>query len=437
MLQNHAQSLLRNAVISAKNGEYKLAEQYLDRVFAATDDHDTLAEAWYRLSEITSDPAEKRKMVENALSHNMTHAQARRSLAILDGKIKSEEVVDPDALPAAPQEDVKADAQRFTCPKCGGRMVYSPDGRSLVCEFCARDENLSSTGGKGADEQDFFAAMATVRGHSKPVARQVFHCQGCGAEFILPPGVISATCAYCASPHVVSLAETRALLDPDAIIPHVFDQRRAIRILVDWVRQHEFTPQGKVIPPRGFYLPVWTFDVGGSIDYRGESEPDEIDVVLLQQPSPGREQGSYPVLVDDLSIPASSKLERRVEPLIATYDLRQAKPYDPRYLSDWPAEVYDVPLADASLAARSQAYARYKKILPQKFAHLENFKMSSANLAIDSYKLLLLPLWMTVVPYEDKEYVVLVNGQTGTVQGEVPPGAQKSIKGWLSNLLDA
>ena len=39
----------------------------------------------------------------------------------------------------------------------------------------------------------------------------LFHCKGCGAEFILPPDVISTNCAYCDSPYVVSLEKSREL----------------------------------------------------------------------------------------------------------------------------------------------------------------------------------------------------------------------------------
>jgi len=153
-------------------------------------------------------------------------------------------------------------------------MSFSPDGQTLVCDFCAAGNTIAEDD-EEAQERDFFTAMATLRGHSKPVAKKVFHCEGCGAEFLLAPDSISATCAYCASPHVVHHGETRDLLDPDAIIPHEFNQREAVEILVNWVKENKFTPQGRVLPPRGFYVPVWTFDIGGSISYSGERKISE------------------------------------------------------------------------------------------------------------------------------------------------------------------
>ena len=80
---------------------------------------------------------------------------------------------------------------------------------------------------------------------------QVFHCEGCGAEFILPPNQISSSCVYCGSPHVVNLEKTKELLAPDGIIPHAFNQKRAIKLLIEWVEGNEIKPEKQVELPRG------------------------------------------------------------------------------------------------------------------------------------------------------------------------------------------
>jgi hypothetical protein len=203
-MDDYAKDILRRGIIEAKSGSKELARRYLDRALYASGEHDALAEGWFWMSQVLDDPAEKRKALESCLSHDLRHSRARRALAILDGKLKADEIVDPDKLPPAPEGLRKADADRFMCPKCGGRMAYSPDGGSLVCEYCTRNQGLGLTS-QTAEEKDFIAAMATLKGHGKPLQEQVFHCKGCGAEFILPSKLISAACMYCGSPHVVSL----------------------------------------------------------------------------------------------------------------------------------------------------------------------------------------------------------------------------------------
>ena len=190
MQMNFAESLLRSGIIEAKAGQKETARRYLERAINASGDYDVLTEAWYWLSKVSDDPTEKHTALENCLSYDLRHARARRDLAVLDGKLDEKEIVNPDALPIPAADPTQASADRFMCPQCGAKMIFAPDGSGLICEHCTRSQGLGSGG--EAEEQDFLIAMATARGHGKPVAMQVFHCQGCGAEFTLPPDIISA-----------------------------------------------------------------------------------------------------------------------------------------------------------------------------------------------------------------------------------------------------
>ena len=441
MSERRVQSLMYNAVTALKSGEKNLARNYLDRALYSARDHDTLADIWFYLSQTTDDETQKREHLEEALSYRMTHARARRALAVLDGRLKEEEIINPDAKPAIENADSETKADRFTCPNCGARMSFAPDGQSLVCDFCTSGGAVDASGDL-AEEKDFFSTMATLRGHSKPTAQKIFHCDGCGAEFILPPNDISESCAYCASPHVVSHEKTRELLDPDAIIPHAFDQRQAAKYLVAWVQKNEFTPQGTVRPPSGFYLPIWTFDFAGVISYSGQRYEDDDNPFKT-----GRnnrvvvtEKGDYPVYIDDLILPANKGMNREAIKLLESYAFREAKPYDARYLANWAAEAYEIALGDASIEARSRAYKQYRKKIKRERSDLMNLHTSSANMAIDSYKLLMLPIWITVYPFGGQAYQVFINGQNGAVRGELPSALVKEkkknggLKGWLDEI---
>lgn len=437
MPRDYAESLLHTGIVEAKAGEKGAARRYLERAINTSGNHAVLSEAWFWLSTIADDPSEKRFALENCLSFDLRHTRARRELAILDGKLDASEMINPDTLPAVSTEPERANADRFMCPQCGARMVFAPDGVSLICEHCTRRQVLPSQG--EAKEQDFLIAMATARGHTKPVAVQVFHCQGCGAEFILPPGLLSTTCAYCDSPHVVSLESSRELLQPEGIVPQAFDQKQAARLLSTWVEQNGIKLQGTPDPPRGVYLPIWTFDIGGAIAYRGDRYESE-DGFHSRSQKVVHIDGEYPVHLNDLPVPASCKVSSQLARLLPAFEFQAVRPYDPRYLANWAAEVYDVPMADASLEARSRAYSQLKRKLPGEIASLFNLKTSSASLAIESFKLVLLPVWMTEIRFEDKTSLVLINGQNGIVQGESASRSKSrpknSMVDWLENLLD-
>lgn len=435
MFGDYGKELLKSGIIEAKAGNRESARRYLDRAVYISNDHDVLAEAWFWMSEVLDDNGEKRKALENCLAHNLRHAPARRSLAILEGKLKADEVINPDKLPLAPEGLRAANAERFMCPKCGGRMSFAPDGQSLLCEYCSRNQRFSMAQPGSANEKDFIIAMATARGHGKPLDQQVFHCEGCGSEFILPPNQISSTCVYCGSPHVVNWESEEQLLAPDGIIPHAFDQRRAIRILIEWVESNKIKPEKQVDLPRGVYLPLWTFDLGGEIDYVGEITSDDDDHMGRNQRRV-RVNNCYPVQMNDMPIPASRKLSAVFLKLISTFELKGVKPYDGRYLANWPAEVYDIPMAEASLDARSQCYSYYKRDLPNLLASTQLISTSSAKMTVESFRLNLLPIWMTELPFGGREHLVLINGQNGSVASDLPEPSKTSTGGLMEFLSD-
>jgi len=189
--------------------------------------------------------------------------------------------------------------------------------------------------------------------------------------------------------------------------------------------------------PRGVYLPLWTFDLGGEIDYVGETIDTDDVQFGSKRPKTVRVSDSYPVQVNDLPIPASRKLSAVFLKLIPGFELRGIKPYDPRYLANWPAEVYDIPMAEASLDARAQGLARYKHELPGRLDPTHILSTSSARMTIDSFRLNLLPVWVTEIHFGGRQHLVLINGQNGSVASDLPGKKQdaKGLMSWLGDLL--
>lgn len=425
--------LVKTAVFHYKAKEYDLARRYLERALDVVDDEETRAKASFLLSEMATDPVEKRKLLETVLAWDRNNAQARRALMILDGKLKPEQIVDADRLPAQESGVQASNADRFDCPNCGARMIFAPDGNSLYCEHCSRNETLADQFNSDEPVQrDFLLAMATAQGHRKPVAMHSFTCRGCGATFLLAPQVISATCSYCGSPHVISIDETRELIEPDGVIPFAFPQKNAAHYLVAWAKKKKVKPDGKVGMPKGIYLPVWSFDLGGEIPYTAQitkSEGRNRKVVVKTI------SDTHPVVVPDVPVAATRKLGKLLEDALTGFSMAEAVPYDPRFLSDWPAEVYEISMSDASLDARKKVYEKVKReveILLDTQGSVDNFRPSSSRMSVELFKLILVPAWLTSYVVEGKTYNVLVNGQNGAVTGETP---SVDLLGWVQSLL--
>jgi len=420
-MSDYDNDLMLEGIQRFRAKEFDSARSYFERALDMADDQNTRLWANYYLSRLTPDPLKKRSFLEETLAIDMTHAEARRDLAILDGRLKPGEIVNPDQIPAPAPGPTAVKADRFVCPTCGGRMVYSPDGASLVCEYCKRRQTLGVAAPAG--NEDFFVAMANGSGFRKTLSIKTFRCQGCGANFILPPDQLSATCAYCGSAHVIALDRVSELVAPDAILPLAFDPPHAARLLAGWLEAHNIRPDGNLPTPRGLYLPVWAFDLLGNIPWNGRVLRNKREVPV---------SGEYPVQVSDIRIPGSHKLAALLVKFVAEYNLSAAPAYDPRYLSGWLAEVYQVAMSDAALDARQAAVEQVQVAIRGEFGNVLGLNYSSSSISITSFRLILLPVWTASYTTASRTWRVLINGQNGTVHTDAP---LQGLKGWLENLI--
>jgi hypothetical protein len=403
--------LLREGIFHYRVKEYDLARNYIERALSTADDLQTQAQANYYLSLLSIDPMQKRQYLEETLAIDITHAEARRALAILDGKLMTSEVVNADSQTAGNPHSfaVEVQAERFTCPKCGGRRVYAPDGISLICEYCNQASRLSTKA--NADEQDFFIAMANGSSQRAPANVQTFGCQGCGARFILAADQITVTCAYCGSVHVVATNDTMQMIEPDSILPMTFDQKQANWKLVKWVEEMKIMPEEQVQAPRGLYLPVWTFDILGNIPWNG---------MVYRDKRMASVSGEKSIHFEDVRILGSKRLADTMLKVIPEFDLKNATAYDARFLAGWLAAVYDQPMAEASLDARSLAVERVRAMIRSEFGTVMNLAYSSSMLMISAFKLILAPVWVTAIKILDRTYPVVINGRSGCIYSEMP-----------------
>jgi Zn finger protein HypA/HybF involved in hydrogenase expression len=407
MPDEYDNDLLREGVLHFKSKDYAMARRYFERALAVADDLQTQAQANYYLSQVEEDPAQKRKFLEETLAIDMGHAAARRSLAILDGRLKAAELINPNELPVSGTGTQAAKAERFTCPNCGGRMVYTPDGASLLCENCSSRQKID-TGSPGL-EQDFFVAMANGKGFRKTITTKTFQCQGCGANFLLAPSELSAACAYCGSQHVLISDAAREVVIPDAIIPMAIDQEHANSQLVQWVKKKNKGQSDGMSPLRGLYLPVWAFNIIGSIPWSGR-------VYRNKRPVPV--SGENPAIYNNVCIPASPRLDHLLQELLPGFNIAATPAYEPGFLAGWPAQVCERAMSDAALEARSICVNRILGDIRSLHGELKDLLYSVSAISVTSYRLILLPVWVTGTSFGGTPLRLVVNGQNGAVLAE-------------------
>ena len=432
-MSRSVRDLLVRGIAAAKAGEKNEARFYLEKALMIDASTTQRQEAWLWLSEISDDPAIKRRYLEAILSVNPAHPEARRNIAVLDGRLRAEEIIDPNRLStSAPESPQPAQARRFICPQCGGRMVFTPDGATLACEYCSQRRTPSPAPKESTvvDEQDFVVALATAKGHTRPVATHSLVCQGCGSSFVLPPEVLSSSCPYCASAYVIDKTEVLELIPPEGLIPFSVTREGAHRAALQWLSAEGLESYALEGPPTGVYFPVWTFDIGGKVTWRGLKRKAGMRV---------QDSGSRRVNQDDVPVPASRALPTSLADVVSEFRLAEVVPYDPAYLADWPAETYSISVSDASLVARQRVLEQVQERFTRgSSGPAKDGKLSSMGLILESYKLVLLPLWIAHYrdrgnsdKSQDEKLTIVVNGQTGTVCGEKPAQGLRRMWSWL------
>jgi len=437
--------LLVRGIAAAHAGDTEEARRYLERVLnlpASTLNQRAQAHLW--LSRLTDDPRIKREHLEYVLAAQPMHGEARRELAILDGRLEPQDIVDPDHVAdpdraSGPKEGRPVVTRRVICPQCGGTLHFEPGTAWVTCQYCGHRQPIAAALRHQAplEEADFVVALATRRWHHSPEGLRQFRCQGCQATLIAS-GAITARCPYCGSSHIVEIP-TDEMIPPEGIIPFQIDARTAQRRFREWLRQRIDDQHVRTTRVRGLYLPIWTFDVMGDVGWRQMQPKDEEGLSRFALPlgggnayggrkrTPGEPtEGSYPVLLNDIVVPATHQIAYALHEVFDRFDLEEVLPYDTAFLSDWPAETYDVPVSRASLVARQHALAAARQqVEAQQTAFGEDAQslvVFPQTLPVDTYKLIYVPVWLANYHYEKRTYTVAISGQTEDIVGEQPSG---------------
>lgn len=420
--RQQAQDLFRLGRTCVKTGAKAEGRAHLLK--AVEYDRD-LAEAWLWLTATTDDPAEQQKYLEWAIAAEPGNAQARRGLALLTGRLKPEAVL-PEGQTVAPRRPEAPEPvqvrRTFTCPRCGGRLRFDPELVDLKCAACGWVEEVAEEPLRdGARPLDF--TLPTAAGHRWAEGERRFTCRQCGAATLLPVGASSAACPFCGNAALVAAAEEADLLPPAGVIPMGLTAERAAAAVRAWLGRGFFAPDdladfGKHRQLHPAYTPCWVFEA----DLTARWSADVAEGYGRNRRWV-RRSGDYSFFFKDRLVPASRALPADLLGRLAQFDLKQLVQFKPEYLADWPAALYDLSLADASLAARAAMVTDAQRELRTKAApgqEVRNLEVSTDHFSGELYKLVLLPLWIGAYTYRGRLYRVLVNGQSGAVAGDKP-----------------
>ena len=420
---DRARHLINVAAEAAQAGSLRDARGLLQRALATGPSVELKVRAWRTLADVTDDPAEKRECLENILLADPTDGLAQRDLAVLNGTLDPDDIIDPNrvsdgrdrgvAEPLAQDPSAALKEQMFTpatCPACeAGQLLYSPTAGALVCSHCGTRRPLTdrpmTERHAAAPARDFAVAMWTAKARRVPTAQPLLKCGQCGA------GELSTRCFYCGSTATIQPSEGRDLLLPDAILPLNFTREEALRT-VESVMDDETGSGLRERDVLGGYVPVWLLTFGGHIAWSGTARKQmgEMDRELETV------RGTY--TLSELVVPVfgTSRLHERTDIGPPQIDVNQAVPFNEEYLTGFPAESYDITLEQAAVAARPVAIDKTRaEVVASTTDEAVAVEISTNGLGIETFTLLLArplaPIWMT--PMSGDRPPLVLNACTG------------------------
>ncbi len=343
-----------------------------------------------------------------------------------------------------------ADAKAYRCPQCGGESNYDASSQKMLCGHCGHAVDIPASEGRQAIVEydlEHGLAMSRERGFGAPV--RTTQCQECGASVSFDETATATECDFCGSAQVLEQEQNRNVIRPESLVPFQVERGAAKDKFSGWIKGLWFRPsdlkhKAKVSEMSGVYVPYWTFDAtvhsnwtaqAGYYYYETEVYTDRDaegnPVEKTRQVRRTRWEpawGSRTDEFDDVLICASKGLPDKLANRLKTFDTSALQPYAPSFLSGWKAEEYAVHLNDGWKQAvdimESAQEQRCRRDVPgdtQRFLNVIN------RFYNETFKHILLPIWISAYRYNDKVYRFLVNGQTGEVTGKAPVSVIKII----------
>ncbi|MFT7060545.1 MAG: putative RNA-binding Zn-ribbon protein involved in translation (DUF1610 family) [Pseudorhodobacter sp.] len=333
----------------------------------------------------------------------------------------------------------------WPCNSCGADLRFVPGQTELRCDHCgdvqAIPEVQSSTRGLTMGELDLARGLRDDLPKAAMEEPRTTPCPSCGALVEFQGAEHATECPFCATPVVVGTGTNRQI-KTQALIPFALDERTARASMVKWLGKLWFAPNGLVEYARkgralsGIYVPYWTFDAATRSRYAGQRGTYyyETRTVTVREDGKSKQRqervrktrwksvsGWVGRAFDDVLVLASQSLPRHYTEALEPWDLAAVKAFAPDYLAGFTAEGYTVGLSDG--------HERGQQIMASVIANDVKRDIGGDEQRIDrintdytdeTFKHILLPVWMAAYKYNGKTYRFVVNGQTGKVRGERP-----------------
>jgi hypothetical protein len=338
--------------------------------------------------------------------------------------------------------------EKHACPACGAQAEWNPATQTLRCPFCGTESPYAIDRETGnVVEADLVRALRELPEEERgwQTDRRSVQCQSCRAVMVFDPARVGQNCEFCGSPALVDYQEIKSPIRPQGLLPFRVDRNRVRDDIRQWWSSKWLAPGGLsrtalVDTLHSLYIPYWTFDARVHCPWQADAGYYYYVTV------PGRDAKGRPIMrqerrtrwepaagaidhvFDDEAVPGTQGLPLDLLKQVEPFPTREVVAYDTAFLSGHVVEHYKVVLLEAAQRSQQQMHAQLEQLCAQQIpgdTH-RNLRIQP-QYSGQTFKHVLVPVWLLSYDYGARPFQVIVNGYTGRMAGRYPYSVWKIL----------
>lgn len=334
--------------------------------------------------------------------------------------------------------------KKFSCPSCGGEAQWNPAKKALVCPFCGTTSPVETertpTGEEVVVEHDLVEALRAIPDTQRgwQANKISVKCQSCQAISVFDPGRVGQRCDFCGSTALVPYEELKEAFRPESLLPLKISENQVRDAIRRWYSSRWFAPNllkraAFTDTVKGLYIPYWTFDAQVHADWTAESgyyyyvtetyrdAQGELKTHQVQKIRWVPSRGQLDHFFDDELVPASRGVQPQMLRHIEPFPTKELVPYKAEFLSGWVVERYQIDLVSAAKEAREEMEREMERLCSAAVpGDTQRNLQVETDYSGQTFKHILVPIWLLTYNYGARNFQVVINGYTGTIAGKYP-----------------
>ena len=331
--------------------------------------------------------------------------------------------------------------EKHSCPACGAQAEWNPGKQKLACTFCGTESPLEVNSETGqVEEIDLVRTLRKLgdelRGwHSQ---KRTIQCQSCRAISVFDHDRVGQNCDFCGSPKLIDYEELKPPIRPQSLLPFKVSESQVRESIRRWFAARWFAPNklksGALVDQvKGVYLPYWTFDAqatcpwtaqSGYYYYTTERYTDSEGKSRTRQVRHTRwesSSGRVDHFFDDEPVPGSQGVSLDILRGAEPFPTAELVPYKKGYLQGFVVEHYQVVLIEAAKRGRDSMHSKLQSMCASQVPGDTHRNLQiSPHYSGETFKHILVPVWLLTYDLGRRAFQVVVNGYTGKISGRYP-----------------